>query len=55
MGQYTGARLAIHLKEVLDHFELTDGCLPGIMTDNTSSNYMITRELQSTLNTSAIM
>jgi len=37
------------LKEVLDRFELTDGCLLGIATDNTSSNYSMTRELQSTL------
>jgi hypothetical protein len=34
---------------VLDRFELTDGRLFGITTDNASSNYSMTRELQSTL------
>jgi len=42
------------LKEVLDRFELTDGRLLGITTDNTSSNYSMTRELQSTLQASGI-
>jgi hypothetical protein len=37
------------LKEVLDHFELTDRHLLGITTDNGSSNYSMRRELQSTL------
>jgi len=37
---------------VLDHFELTDGHLLGITTDNASSNYSMTRELQSTLEAS---
>jgi len=44
-----GARLAVHLKDVLDCFELTDGCLLGIPTDNASSNYSMALELQSTL------
>jgi hypothetical protein len=44
----------VHLKDVLDRFELTDGCLLAITTDNGSSNYSITRELQSTLEASAI-
>jgi hypothetical protein len=35
-------------------FELTDGRLLGIMTDNASSNYSMTRELQSTLEASGI-
>jgi len=39
---------------VLDHFELTDGRLLGITTDNASSNYSMTRELQSTLEASGI-
>jgi len=42
------------LKEVLDRFELTDGRLLGITTDNASSNYPMTRELQSTLQASGI-
>ena len=48
-GQHTGARLDVHLKDVLDVFELNDGRLLGITTDNASSNYSMTRELQSTL------
>ena len=39
---------------MLDHFELTDGRLFGITTDNASSNYSMTRELQSTLEASGI-
>jgi len=39
---------------VLDRSELTDGSLLGIRTDNASSNYSMTRELQSTLETSGI-
>jgi hypothetical protein len=42
------------LKDVLDHVELTDGCLLGIATDNGSSNYSMTRQVQSTLGTSGI-
>jgi hypothetical protein len=42
------------LKDVLDHFEHTDGRLLGITTDNASSNYSMTRELQSTLEASGI-
>jgi hypothetical protein len=42
------------LKDMLDRFELTDGCLLGITTDNASSNYSMTRELQSTLEASGI-
>jgi len=37
------------LKDVLNRFEFTDGRLLGITTDNTSSNYSMTSELQSTL------
>jgi len=39
---------------VLDRFELSDGCLLGITTDNASSNYSITRKLESTFKASAI-
>jgi len=39
---------------VLDRFELTDGHLLRITTDNASSNYSMTRELQSTLEASGI-
>jgi len=39
---------------VLDHFELTDSRLHGITTGNASSNYSMTRELQSTLEASGI-
>ena len=53
-GQHTGATLAIHLKDMLDHFELTNGRLLAIVTDNASSNYSMTREFQSTLEASAI-
>jgi len=37
------------LKGVLDCFEHTDGRLLGITTDTASSNYSMTRQLQSTL------
>jgi len=40
---------------MLDRCELTDSRLLGIMTDNASSHYSMTRELQSTLEASAIM
>jgi len=39
---------------VLHRFELTDGRLLGITTDNASSKYSITRKLQSTLEASGI-
>jgi len=39
---------------MLGRFELTDGGLLGITTDNASSNYSMTRELQSTLEASGI-
>jgi hypothetical protein len=42
------------LKDVRDRFELTDGCLFGITTDNPLSNYSMTRKLQSTLEASGI-
>jgi len=53
-GQHTGARIAIHLRDLLDCFELTDGRLFGMTTDNASSNYSMTRKLQSTLEASGI-
>jgi hypothetical protein len=48
-SRHTGAMIAIHLKEVLDCFELTDGHVLRIMTNNAASNYSTTRHLQSTL------
>jgi hypothetical protein len=39
---------------VLDRVELTNGCLLGMMTDDASSNYSMTRELQSSLEASGI-
>jgi len=42
------------LKDVLDRFEITDCRLLGITTENASSNYSMTRELQSTLEASGI-
>jgi len=48
-GQHTGARLAIYLKEVLGHLELTEGHLLGITIDNASSDDCMTHELKSTL------
>jgi len=54
MGWHTEARLAGDLKEVLHCFELTDGRLLGITTDNASSNYSMTRKLQTTLEASSI-
>jgi len=50
-----GARLADHLNEVLDHFVKTNGCVLRITTDYTSSNYSMTRELQTTLEASGIL
>jgi hypothetical protein len=44
----------VHLKDVLDRFELTDGHLLGITTDTASSNFSMTCELQSTLEASGI-
>jgi hypothetical protein len=46
--------LAVHLNNVLHRFELTDGRLLAITTDNASSNYSMAYELQSTLETSGI-
>jgi len=42
------------LKEELDRFELTDGGILGIMTDNVSSNNLMTWSLQSTFQASRI-
>ena len=44
----------IHLKKVLDHFELTNGRLLGILTVNPSSTYLMTRYVQSALETSGM-
>jgi len=54
MGQHTGARLAVHLNDVLHSFGPTDGRLLGITSDYASSNYSMTHELQSTLEASGI-
>jgi len=51
-GHHTGVRLAIHSKDVLDCLEHTDGCLLEITTENASSNYLMTREVKSTLEVS---
>jgi hypothetical protein len=53
-AQHTGARLRVHLKEVQNYVELTGGFLLEISTGNTSSNYSVTWELQSTLDASSI-
>jgi len=53
-GQRTGERMAVYFKDVLYHFELTDGRLLGITTDTASSNYSMTCKLQSTLEACAI-
>jgi hypothetical protein len=53
-GPTYGARLPVHLKDVLDRFELTDGRMLRINTDNASSHYWMTRELQSTRQASRI-
>ena len=39
---------------MFDRFELPDGRLLGVTTDSASSNYSITRKLQSTLEASGI-
>ena len=52
-GQHTWARLAVHVKDTIDRFELTNGCSLGITTDNASSYYSITPKLQSSLEASA--
>ena len=49
-----GSWLPGHLMEVFDYFELTDSRLLGITTDNVSSNYSMTHELQTTLEASGI-
>jgi len=53
-GQHSGAWLAEQSKDVLDLFELTDGRLLGITIHNASSNYSMTRLLQSTLEASGL-
>ena len=42
------------MKVVLDCVELTEGHLLGITTDKASSNYSMTRELQTTFEASGI-
>jgi hypothetical protein len=43
-----------HLKDMLDHVEFNDCRLLGITTNNASSIYWMTSELQSTLEASGI-
>jgi len=43
------------LSEILDSFELTDGRLLRITTDNAFSNYLMIRELQTTYEASGIV
>jgi len=47
-AQHTGARLTIHLNDMLDGFELTDSHSLECTTDYASSNYSMTCELEST-------
>jgi len=53
-GPNTEARLAVHLKNAHHRVELTDGRLQGITTHEASSNYLMTCELQLTLEPSGI-
>ena len=53
-GHHSGARLAVHWKDVLDCFELTSGRLFVITTVNAASNCSMICELHSTLEASAI-
>jgi len=46
--------MAVYLKSFLDGFLLTDGHFLEITTDNASSNYSMTHELQSTFEGSGI-
>jgi hypothetical protein len=54
-GKDAGVRLTMHLKEVLDRSELTDGHLLGSMTDIACSKFLLTRKLQSTFGASGIV
>ena len=53
-GKYTGVTVAAHLKDLLHCFDLTDSHLLRIKGDIASSNYSMTRKLQSTLEDSGI-
>jgi hypothetical protein len=53
-GQHSGTLAAGCLMEVLDRFELTDSRLLVITIENTSSNYLVTRELLTTVGDSNI-
>lgn len=52
--QHTGAPLAVHFKEEMNFFQLTDSRLLWIKTDDISLNYSLTRKLQSTIEISRI-
>jgi uncharacterized membrane protein len=54
MGQHTAARLAVHVKEVLNCVGLTNGCVLGISTHNASTNESMTQKRQLTLADSGI-
>jgi hypothetical protein len=47
--------LAVYFKVVLHHVQLPKGHLVGTTTDNASSNYLMIRELKSTLEDSGIV
>jgi hypothetical protein len=51
-GEHAGAMLAIHLKDMLNCFELTYSCSIAITANNASSNYSMTPKLQLTLEAS---
>jgi len=53
-SQHTWARVAVHLKNVLDCFELNTSHLRGITTDNSCSHHSMTSKLQSIINASGI-
>jgi len=52
MGQHTAAWLARHLKQVLDRFELSDSHLMAITINNSSRNYLMIRQQQTSLEAS---
>ena len=48
-GDHTGLKLSEHLHSVMDRFNLNNGRVLGITTDNASSNYSMVKELQASL------
>ena len=53
-SQHTKAMLALHLKEIFHHSELTYSSFLGILNDNASFSYSKSEELQSNLDASGI-